>query len=66
MAQYTLIVGTKDWSSWSLRPWLALRAIGVSFEEIVVPLRQNGTTDAIRQYSPAGRLPILKIEEAGG
>lgn len=65
-AHYTLIVGTKDWSSWSLRPYVALRATGASFEEILVPLRQQPLTgDEIRKYSRAGRVPILKIEEGG-
>lgn len=63
---YTLIVGTKAWSSWSLRPYVALRAIGVPFEEIVVQLRREALTgDEIRRYSPAGRVPILKIDDGG-
>ncbi len=36
-ARYTLIVGTKDWSSWSLRPYMAMRATGAPFEEIADP-----------------------------
>lgn len=65
---YTLIVGTKDWSSWSLRPYLALVATGQPFEEIVIRLREaqhNATRDAIRKFSGAGRVPVMKIEEAG-
>ena len=65
---YTLIVGTKDWSSWSLRPYLALRATSQPFEEIVIKLREaqhNATRDAIRKFSGAGRVPVLKIEEGG-
>jgi glutathione S-transferase len=65
-ARYTLIVGTKDWSSWSLRPYVALRATGAVFEEVYVQLRQEPLTgNEIRKYSKAGRLPILKIEENG-
>lgn len=65
-ALYTLIVGTKDWSSWSLRPYVALRAVGVPFEEIVVRLRQEPLTgNEIKRHSKAGRVPILKIEENG-
>jgi glutathione S-transferase len=67
-AHYTLVVGTKDWSSWSLRPYLALRAIGAPFEEIVIPLRHTdspSTKELIRKHSPAGRVPVLKIEENG-
>lgn len=65
MAQYTLVVGTKNWSSWSLRPYLALRATGAPFEEIVVALRADATTEEIKNYSPAGRVPILKIADGG-
>lgn len=65
-ARYTLVVGTKDWSSWSLRPYMALRATGAAFEEILVPLRRQPLTgDEIRKHSKAGRVPILKIEENG-
>ena len=66
-ARYTLIVGTKDWSSWSLRPYVALRAAGAAFEEVVIPLRREPLTgDEIKKHSKAGRVPILKIEEADG
>jgi glutathione S-transferase len=68
MAQYTLVVGTKNWSSWSLRPYLALRATGVPFEEVVVPLRRTespSTREEILKHSSAGRLPVLKIAEGG-
>lgn len=67
-ARYTLVVGTKDWSSWSLRPYLALRATGALFEEVVIQLRRtdsSSTKDEIRKYSPAARVPVLKIEENG-
>ena len=64
--RYTLVIGTKDWSSWSLRPYMALRATGAAFEEIVVPLRRQPLTgDEIKKHSRAGRVPILKIEENG-
>jgi len=63
---YTLIVGTKEWSSWSLRPYLALRATGAPFEEVLIQLRrENLTGDEIKRYSKAGRVPILKIAEEG-
>ena len=65
-ARYTLVVGTKNWSSWSLRPYMALRATGEPFEEVFVRLRQQPlTSDEIRKHSKAGRVPILKIEENG-
>lgn len=65
---YTLIVGTKDWSSWSLRPYLALVATGQPFAEMVIRLREtqhNTTRDTIRKFSGAGRVPVLQIEENG-
>jgi glutathione S-transferase len=65
-AHYTLIVGTKEWSSWSLRAYVALRATGAPFEEVVVALRRQPLTgDEIKRHSPAGRVPILKIAEDG-
>lgn len=64
-AHYTLILGTKNWSSWSLRPYLAMRATGAAFDEIVVPLRRDTSSPEIRKYSPTGRVPALRIEEAG-
>lgn len=67
-AHYTLVVGTKDWSSWSLRPYLALRATGAAFEEAVIQLRHTdspSTKELIRKHSPAGRVPVLKIAENG-
>jgi len=64
-ARYTLIVGTKNWSSWSLRPYLALRATGAAFEEVVIQLDRPLTKSEILAHSPAGRVPVLKIDEAG-
>ncbi len=68
MARYTLIVGTRNWSSWSLRPFLALTATGAPFETVDIRLRQteNPTTrEQILKHSPAGKVPVLKIEENG-
>jgi glutathione S-transferase len=62
-ARYTLTIGTKDWSSWSLRPYMALRAIGVPFEEDLIALRRDSTTTEVQLRTPAGRVPVLKIEE---
>lgn len=64
MARYTLIVGTRNWSSWSLRPYVALKATGAPFEVVDIRLRQTGTTrEQILKYSPAGKVPVLKIAE---
>jgi glutathione S-transferase len=63
---YTLIVGTKEWSSWSLRPYVALRHIGVPFAEEVVPLTHGAPTPGMAAHSPSARVPVLRIEDSGG
>jgi glutathione S-transferase len=68
MTTYTLILGTKNWSSWSLRPYLAMRATGAPFAEIGIRLRRSEsptTREQILKHSPAGKVPVLKIAEGG-
>ena len=57
-----LLIGTRKWSSWSLRPWLAIKRTGAAFTETLIPLRQenNATYDAIRPVSKSGLVPALK------
>ena len=55
----TLIIGTKKWSSWSLRPWIALKEASIPFKEMLIHLRQSDTKARILEYSPAGKVPIL-------
>ena len=57
---YTLVIGDKNFSSWSLRPWLAMKAAGIPFAEEHVRLRQKETKQAILRHSPAGKVPALK------
>ena len=59
MAEFTLVIGNKNYSSWSLRGWLMARIAGIEFEEIVIPLDLPETQPAIRKHSPSGRLPVL-------
>lgn len=59
MSDLTLVIGNKNYSSWSLRGWLFLKHTGAAFREIRVPLEQPDTNARIAQYSPAGRVPIL-------
>lgn len=59
MADLTLAIATKTYSSWSLRGWLALKLTGADFEEVVVPLRQPDTRSEILKYAPSGKLPAL-------
>jgi glutathione S-transferase len=68
MAEYTLILGTKNWSSWSLRPYVAMRATGAPFEEVSIRLRATeapSTREQILKHSPAGKVPVLRIAENG-
>lgn len=58
-----IVVGTKKWSTWSLRPWLVLKRTGVAFTETLVPLREVETSTAeIRRHSPSGLVPVLKAD----
>jgi len=59
MSDRILVIGNKNYSSWSLRPWLLLKQAGIPFREIRIPLDQPQTRDAILQYSPTGRVPVL-------
>lgn len=59
MAQLTLIIGNKNYSSWSLRPWLVIKQSGIEFLEVRIPLDTPTTQQEILKYSPAGKVPIL-------
>jgi glutathione S-transferase len=59
MAGMTLYIGNKNYSSWSLRPWLALKHAGTPFEEVVIPLRGDGVKASILRHSPSGLVPCL-------
>jgi len=54
-----LVIGDKNLSSWSLRPWMLLRHLGLAFEEIRLPLDTQRFQDEIVRYSPARRVPVL-------
>ncbi|MGA0564874.1 glutathione S-transferase family protein [Ancylobacter sp. VNQ12] len=54
-----LIIGNKNYSSWSLRPWLALKAFEIPFEEVTVLLGDDDFKERVRQHSPVGKVPVL-------
>lgn len=58
----TLIIGSKNVSSWSLRGWLAMQLTGAEFEEVLIPLGGQDTARRIREHSPSGKVPALKCE----
>lgn len=59
MSDRLLVIGNKNYSSWSLRPWLALTQLGVPFAEERIALGQPDTAERIGRYSAAGKVPIL-------
>jgi len=59
MSKPTLVIGNKNYSSWSLRPWLAMKVLGIEFDEVRIPLYQPESKMAILRYSPAGKVPCL-------
>ena len=54
-----LLIGNKRYSSWSLRPWIAMKFFGVAFEEIMLPLYQPDSPAKVLKYSPTGKVPAL-------
>ena len=54
-----LVIGDRNYSSWSLRPWLMLKQAGMPFEEISIRLREAGTKAEILKHSPSGKVPCL-------
>ncbi|MBV8963387.1 MAG: glutathione S-transferase family protein [Hyphomicrobiales bacterium] len=55
----TLVIGNKNYSSWSLRAWIAMAAAGIAFEEVLIPLGRPDTKERIKEHSPAGKVPVL-------
>ena len=60
MADWTLIVGNKNYSSWSLRGYLAVARAGVAFDEVVIPLDQPDSKRRLLEHSPTGLVPVLR------
>ncbi len=59
MVPMTLVIGNRNYSSWSLRAWLVMRMAGLTFDEIVIPLDRPDSRIKILEHSPAGRVPVL-------
>lgn len=55
----TLVIANKCYSSWSLRPWLLMKQLGVGFDEITIPLDLPDTKEKVLKHSPAGKVPVL-------
>ena len=58
-----LVMGNKNYSSWSLRTWWLLKSLGLPFDEIIVPLGQSETRTTLLQYTPSGKVPAIVNDE---
>lgn len=56
---YTLHIANKNYSSWSLRPWVLMKTLGIAFDEHQVPFPTGSSFDLYRSFSPSGRVPCL-------
>ena len=56
---YKLYIANKNYSSWSLRPWILLRALSIPFEEQLVPFDEGSNWNKFRSFSPNGKVPCL-------
>ena len=55
----TLYIANKNYSSWSVRPWILMQELGIPFEEEIRPLLEGSCWDSYRDFSPTGRVPCL-------
>jgi glutathione S-transferase len=59
MAPYTLITANRNYSSWSLRPWVLMKALGIAFCDRIEPFNRPSNYDEFRAFSPTGQVPVL-------
>jgi len=62
MPKLELVIGNKNYSSWSMRPWITLRESGIAFDEIRFSLFTDDWRARIGGYSPSGKVPVLRID----
>ncbi len=60
MSDLTLVIGNKNYSSWSLRPWMLLKHLGLEFTEKLLVLDTPEFKEEAAKYGPSGRVPVLK------
>jgi glutathione S-transferase len=56
---YELLIANKNYSSWSMRPWVLMRALGIAFSERLLPFHTNHGEGDFRHFTPSGRVPCL-------
>lgn len=59
MRMYQLHIANKNYSSWSLRPWVLLRGLQIPFDEVIHPFSDTGNREAFRRFSPTAQVPCL-------
>ncbi|MGV3480336.1 MAG: glutathione S-transferase family protein [Sphingobium sp.] len=57
--RYTLITANRNYSSWSLRPWLLMRMLGIAFDDRIAPFTRPDNFEEFRHFSPTGQVPVL-------
>ncbi len=60
MPDLTLVIGNKNYSSWSLRPWMLLKHLALAFDEILIPLDTPEFKEQAEKYGPSGCVPVLR------
>jgi glutathione S-transferase len=60
MHELTLVIGNKNYSSWSLRPWILMKRLGLEFGEVQLRLDTPEFKDEVARYAPHGRVPVLR------
>jgi glutathione S-transferase len=61
-----LYIGNKNYSSWSFRPWIAMKAKEIEFEEVLIPFDDEGGNPKFHEFSPTGKVPTLVAKAEGG
>lgn len=59
---YTLITANRNYSSWSLRPWMLMKGLGLPFEDQLEPFTKPSNYEEFRSFSPTGQVPVLRHE----
>lgn len=60
--RYVLITANRNYSSWSLRPWVLMKALGLNFEDRLEPFLKPNNYEDFRAFSPTGQVPVLQHE----
>ena len=62
MTKPTLVIGNKNYSSWSMRPWVLLRGLGIDFDEVQLKFDSDAWREGIARWSPSGLVPVLWVD----